>query len=268
MADLRADCSQCFALCCVGLTFVRSADFPVDKPAGQPCGNLTDELRCGVHAGLLSRGYAGCVSYDCIGAGQRVSQVTFGGRDWRTHPELAADMFAALSVMRQLHEMLAYLADASARPEAAPHLRALSVCATEVETLAGSPAAELLPCDLDGLRARIGPVLREVSRAVRAGLPGAQLAGVDRAGADLAGAELRGADLRGAELRGANLIGANLTGARLHRADLIGADIRGADLSGADLSEALYVTQAQLNAARGDRRTVLPAGRERPSHWS
>ena len=69
MVELRADCASCFALCCVGLTFIASVDFPVDKPAGEPCVNLTPAHRCGVHASLRSRGYAGCVSYDCIGAG-------------------------------------------------------------------------------------------------------------------------------------------------------------------------------------------------------
>ena len=38
--DLRADCSSCFALCCTAFGFSRSADFPVDKPAGTPCDHL------------------------------------------------------------------------------------------------------------------------------------------------------------------------------------------------------------------------------------
>lgn len=40
MRRLEADCSQCFGLCCVALPFARSADFPVDKAAGEPCRNL------------------------------------------------------------------------------------------------------------------------------------------------------------------------------------------------------------------------------------
>ena len=34
--------------------------------------------------------------FDCFGAGQQVVQVTFGGADWRTAPELAGVMFAVL----------------------------------------------------------------------------------------------------------------------------------------------------------------------------
>ncbi|MFD9502720.1 pentapeptide repeat-containing protein [Streptomyces sp. NPDC060035] len=87
-------------------------------------------------------------------------------------------------------------------------------------------------------------------------------------GADLIGARMRGADLRGADLRGAYLIAADLRGADLRLADLIGADFRDADLSGADLMGTLFLTQAQLNAAKGDAATKLPPPLTRPTHWS
>src|SRR6478609_5910254 len=103
-ADLRADCSRCAALCCVAPAFARSADFAIDKPSGQPCPKLEDDLRCGIHAELRERGFPGCAVFDCFGAGQQIVQVTFGGQDWRTTPELAGPMFAVLPVMRRLHE--------------------------------------------------------------------------------------------------------------------------------------------------------------------
>ena len=82
MTELRADCTQCFALCCMVPAFAASADFALDKPAGHPCPHLHPDSRCGIHAELRPRGFAGCAAYDCFGAGQRVSQVTVG-RDWR-----------------------------------------------------------------------------------------------------------------------------------------------------------------------------------------
>jgi hypothetical protein len=45
-------------------------------------------------------------------SGQKVAQVTFGGRDWRQVPESAKKMFEAFLIMRQLHEMLWYLNEA------------------------------------------------------------------------------------------------------------------------------------------------------------
>ncbi|MDD9205187.1 hypothetical protein PU560_01750, partial [Georgenia sp. 10Sc9-8] len=44
--------------------------------------------------------------------------------------------------------------------------------------------------------------------------------------------------------------------------------LRAARLDGADLSAALFVTQSQLEAARGDHRTMVPAFLRRPLHWS
>ncbi|WP_313885590.1 hypothetical protein [Fodinicola feengrottensis] len=111
-SELRADCASCFGLCCVALTFAKSADFGIDKRAGEPCPNLADDFRCGIHQDLRPRGFAGCTVYDCFGAGQKISQETFGGKDWRQAPETAGHMFALLPVMRQLHELLWYLAEA------------------------------------------------------------------------------------------------------------------------------------------------------------
>lgn len=263
MADLRADCGQCFALCCVALTFLRSSDFPVDKPAGRPCVHLSDAHRCTVHDSLPVLGYAGCVSFDCFGAGQRVSQETFAGQDWRTNPEVAADMFAALPIMRQLHELLVYLGDAHARPAAAALGPTIEALVTDVEAIASGERDQLLAADVDSLRAAVAPVLREASQLVRA-----LWKGPEHAGADLAGARLAGADLRGADLRGALLIAADLRGADLFCADLLGADLRDVDLSGADLREALYLTTTALNSARGDAATLLPSCLDRPAHWA
>ena len=38
---------------------------------------------------------------------------------------------------------------------------------------------------------------------------------------------------------------------RLTRADLIGADLRDADIRGADFTNSIFLTQVQVNAARG-----------------
>ena len=264
-AELRADCANCFGLCCVALTFIRSADFARDKPSGEPCRNLAADHRCGIHGRLRDAGYRGCTVYDCLGAGQKVSQVTFGGRDWRAAADGGAAMFAALPLMRQLHELLAYLAEI--RDRGAPSgLRAEAVRELDrVEALTRLDPEGLAALDLDAERRRVNPLLLRASAAVRARAPGRPAA---RRGADLVGARLRGADLRGADLRGALLIGADLGRADLRLADLIGADLRDTDLRGADLTGALFLTQAQVNAARGDTRTRIPTTLDRPAHWA
>ncbi|WP_460459991.1 pentapeptide repeat-containing protein, partial [Angustibacter peucedani] len=115
------------------------------------------------------------------------------------------------------------------------------------------------------LRDRARPLLQGASALAR---------GTERSdppshpGADLAGRDLRGTDLRAADLRGALLIGADLRGTDLRRADVIGADLRAADVRGADLGTAIYLTQFQVAAARGDARTRLPPTLSRPPHWA
>ncbi|WP_412752804.1 pentapeptide repeat-containing protein [Krasilnikovia sp. M28-CT-15] len=253
--SLRADCARCAGLCCVAPAFAKSSDFAIDKPAGRPCPNLRGDFRCGIHDHLRERGFGGCVVFDCFGAGQQVTQVTFGGRDWRAQPELAGPMFAALPVMRQLHELLWLLTEAMRLPGTARQHDRLRDALAETRRLTELSADELPTLDVDAHRRRVNPLLQRASESARAGLRRRP----DHRGANLIGGRLAGADLRGANLRGALLIGADLRGADLRAADLTGADLRGADLRGADLAGALFVTPAQLDAARTDETTRHPS---------
>ncbi|HJP80198.1 MAG TPA: pentapeptide repeat-containing protein [Pseudonocardiaceae bacterium] len=264
VTDLRADCARCFALCCVVPAFAKSADFAIDKPAGTPCPNLHADFRCGIHTDLRGRGFTGCTVYDCFGAGQHVAQVSFGGQDWRTHPELRDQMFAVFPIMRHLHELLWYLTAARALPAAAPVHTELDHAIADTRALTNDDPAAVLELDVDAHRQRVNTLLVRASDLARASVPKRK----DRRGADLIGKDLRTADLRGASLRGAYLIGADLRGTHLSLADLTGADLRGANLAGTDLTETLFLTQAQLDAAHGDHATRLPAVLARPAHWS
>ncbi|WP_240119356.1 MULTISPECIES: pentapeptide repeat-containing protein [unclassified Streptomyces] len=263
-AQLRADCSACFGLCCVALPFARSADFAADKPAGKPCANLREDFRCGIHTRLRQEGYPGCTVFDCFGAGQKVSQVTFGGTDWRAAPERAGAMFASFAVMRQLHELLWYVDEALGLRAARPVHRELREAHDRVGALSLQDSDALAAVDVNALRGEVNALLLRTSELYRADVPGRRR---DHRGADLMGARLAGADLAGASLRGALLVAADLAGADLRGADLIGADLRDADLRGADLTGCVFLTQAQLDAARGDTATRLPERLERPAHW-
>lgn len=260
MVTLRADCANCFGLCCVAPAFASSADFAIDKPAGRACPNLLEDFRCGIHETLRPQGFPGCTVFDCLGAGQQVAQVTYAGRSWRDAQDTAAEMFDVFAIMRQLCEILWYLTEATTRMPAEDLEEALA----EVEQLTGQNAKTLLETDVDALRHRVRPLLARTSEQLRAGIRGKK----DHRGADLVGAKLHKAKLRGANLRGAYLIGADLREADLREADLIGADLRNTNLSGADLTDAMYVTQFQLNAAIGDRNTRFPSKLTRPTHWS
>jgi hypothetical protein len=231
--------------------------FGVDKPGGRPCLNLLDDDRCRIHASLREDGWPGCTVFECLGAGQQVSQVTYAGVSWREQDNLA-EMAAVLSVMRQLHEMLVHLVEVARR---SPDPSA-DVVRAEIEQLTGADPETLLLADVDGLHERVGRLLAEASARVRRRWAAAQ----DRTRADLAGRRLAG-DHRGWSFRGALLIAADLRAADLREADLLGADLRDTDVRGCDLSTVLFLTQPQVNAAVGDGATTLPEGLSRPSRW-
>lgn len=271
--SLRADCENCFGLCCVALPFAASTDFAIDKDAGQPCPNLQSDFRCGVHNNLRQLGLRGCTVYDCFGAGQKVSQVTFGGRDWRQAPESAKHMFEVFPIMWQLQELIWYLTESLTLQQARPIHSELSSALDETERLTELSPESLMKLDVAAHRANVNALLLRTSELVRDEAIRSQKGSSGRRktygrGADLVGAKLRGADLRGANLRGAYLIAADLRGADLRMADLIGADLRDADLRGAVLTSSIYLTQAQINSAKGDDTTKLPSSLTRPSHWS
>jgi uncharacterized protein YjbI with pentapeptide repeats len=260
--SLRADCEHCVGLCCVAPAFSASADFAIDKDAGQACPHLRPDFRCGIHARLRPLGFPGCAVYDCFGAGQKVSQVTFAGQDWRQAPRIAQQMFEVFTIMRQLHELLWYLAEALTLEPARPLHEELGRALDETERLTRARPEALMELDVAAHRDDVNALLVRTSALARAG------SRRDLRGGDLIGADLRGADLSGASLRGACLIGADLRRADLRSADLTGADFRGADLAGADLTGSIFLIQSQLEAAKGDHRTQPPPVLTHPAHWA
>jgi uncharacterized protein YjbI with pentapeptide repeats len=261
--DLRADCARCCGLCCVAPAFVASADFAIDKPAGTPCLHLQPDSRCSIHQRLRPAGFPGCAAYDCFGAGQKVTQVTFLGRDWRESSETAEAMFRTFATMRDLHELLWYLTEALSLDAARPHRPELATARDHIETLTRQTPEVLAGLHTEAVRRQVDVLLVRVSALVRAG----EGAGRDLRGADLVGKNLAAADLRGADLRGALLIGADLSGADLSHADVIGADLRACEVSGTNLRTCLFLTQLQANAATGNAATTLPSALTRPRHW-
>ena len=303
--NLAADCAACVGLCCVAPALTASADFALTKPAGRACVHLGADSRCEIHSSLRSRGFPGCVAYDCFGAGQRTVALLGPVRSPRT--------LRAYEVLHQLHELLFYVSDALARPAAAPLHASLD---RQRSVITGLHPDSLATTDPASHRAAVAPLLRQASALVRAADPGhgpepsrehsrkrdpgrspgldsqpglgsrpdvgsrpgpssgsrpgpssSSRPGPDHRGADLAGRDLSDADLRRADLSTAYLIGASLRGADLSTADFLGADLRGADLADADLTDALYLTRTQIGGAHGNATTLLPTGLPHPAHW-
>jgi hypothetical protein len=223
-ADLGADCANCFDLCCVALAFTKSADFPFDKPAGDPCTNLDEHDGCRVHPQLRERGFKGCTVFDCFGAGQKVSRQTFAGRSWRDDPATREAMFSTFPLVRRLHELLWYLDEAITlverehererthdgehAPAAAEHSRTLATAPDpapwlaafeHVRQLTDGASDELDALDVDAEYDAVRPLLVQASEMARASVPAPPRWSKGKGptlepGSDLMGAALAGAD--------------------------------------------------------------------------
>ena len=147
-----------------------------------------------------------------------------------TDPRSPTSMFAAFGVMRDLHELLWYLDDASRpsrRRAAAWRGRRLPRGDRGADPAGRGPA--LAAVDTGAAQAKVAP---RAHRRQPAGPGGSRRARrTSCAAQDLFGKDLSGGDLRAANLRGSFLIRAVLRGADLRLADLIGADLRGADVA-------------------------------------
>jgi uncharacterized protein YjbI with pentapeptide repeats len=256
----------------VALYYSKQDGFPEDKSAGTPCSNLDTEFRCSVHEKLGGLGLKGCAAYECFGAGQQVSQVTFAGENWRSHPASAGMMFRVFLIMRHLYELCWYLNEAISYEPEQTLKEKLKGTFREAERVMELSPEELLSYDLPKLETEAIALLREASASVRAKIRRAEKISDQRgnsrnAAADYFGKDLRKKDLRCKDLHGACLIAANLQEMNLCGTDFIGADFRDADLRGADLSGGLFLSQFQVNTARGDSATKLPEPLVRPSHW-
>ena len=211
------------------------------------------------------------MTYDCLGAEQKVAVTTYKGKDWRQAPDLKEQMFDVFLVMRQLHEMLWYLTEALTFTSVSPLSYQLQSILTKTEHLTLLSPDELLKLDLTSHRAKVNPLILEAGDLVRKRFAStsSNLKGKKNiiGRSNLFGTDLRTAPLKGADLKGAFLIAANLSNTDLSGAILIGADLRDTDIRGANLANTLFLTQAQINTAKGNALTTLPSHLAKPSSW-
>lgn len=263
--DLKIDCGNCFGFCCVALYFSKVDGFPKDKSSGEPCVNLNSDFTCKVHKDLRKKGLKGCTSYDCFGAGQKVSKITYNGIDWCESPELAEEMFNVFLVMRQLHEMLWYLSMVYIL-EKEDTLRSISniIIQETMEITLLKPEA-LLKLNLDIHREKVNEVLRKASNQIRSKFVSKNNKTLSK---NYIGKNLKNVNLRGADLSGALLIATDLSNNDLSGVNLIGADMRDTNIKGANLENSVFITQQQVNSANGDENTKLPVSLTIPKYWS
>lgn len=272
LKTLKIDCEKCFGFCCVALYFSKTEGFPNDKKAGTPCVNLKADFTCSDHKNLRKKGLKGCTAYDCFGAGQKVAQSTFNGKNWREFKELQNQMFEVFLVMRQLHEMLWYLGDALTFVSNKNMKDQLSIRIQEIDQLTKLDAHSIMSIDIEKYRTKVNSILRMANEIAKDKIAKYKINNSKnkknlKLGYDFIGTNLTDTNLIGANFAGALLIAANMKNTDLKGANLIGADLRDADIRGANLEDAIFLTQSQINTAKGDYKTRLPKSLARPAYW-
>lgn len=270
--NTKINCEKCFGFCCVALYFSKSDGFPEDKKAGNPCINLKNDFKCAVHGELRKKGLRGCTIYDCFGAGQKVAEVTYKGESWLSKSKLSEEMFNVFLIMRQLHEMLWYLTQSLAMTENNDIKEKIKIVIEETISITEMAPKEILKINLETHRDKVNNLLRKASKERQEKL--FHLRKINEknkrslgSGCNFIGVDLTKTNLIGANFAGALLIAANFKNTDLSGANFIGADLRDADFSGADLGNSIFLTQQQINSAKGNADTILPRELVKPSYW-
>ncbi|GAA0071017.1 hypothetical protein UT300003_25410 [Clostridium sardiniense] len=168
--------------------------------------------------------------------------------------------------------MLWYLSEASRIQDNLNIKNKINNMITEMIKISNLDAVSLINLDLVLYRSKVNALLLETSKSIRNKYKKVKTSNINRkkliAGRlNLIGSNFKKTNLVGEDLSGALLIAADLKGSNLSGVDFLGADLRDTDLRGADLSRSIYLTQLQLNSAKGDINTKLPISLSRPEYW-
>lgn len=245
-SSLAIDCSSCAGLCCVSLYCAKVDGFPENKAAGVPCKYLEKDFRCRIHDSLKDRGLKGCIAYDCFGAGQKATEIFHSRGEWNENPGISTEMFRVFHGIFQLHQMKWFLLEALALADAEETKEEIRKLIQENEVITGLAPEEIGDSDIETYRHRVNPILKEVIRRKAAGHTKAS------------GNRDFTMDI---------LIGFDFSRQFLGESLFLGADLRDANVAGADLSKCHFLTQMQINSAKGDSKTKLPDGLITPGHW-
>ena len=249
-ASLYTDCTKCRGLCCRALYFSRLDGFPHDKAPGVACRYLCDDYQCSIYHELKQKGLKGCQNYDCLGAGQAAVQ-----KDTPTD----TDLFAVYLKLYPIHQMLWYLMEAvqmketiTFQPELQGHIRTLN-------SLRNQAWQNLLHANLDSLHEQTNRMLKRTIQQKQLQNHGL--------GDHLIGRRFTGQALRNTDFTMKPLLGADFSNCDLRGSCFLGCDLRDCTIAGSDLRGCFFLTQMQINSARGNMLTKLPENLKRPAHW-
>ena len=260
---MKSDCSKCSGLCCTALFFSKIDGFPKDKVSGQPCTNLLKDYRCKIHSQLEKQKMKGCIGYDCFGAGQQVTQVIYQGQTWNDIPIQSTEIFDVFVIVFKLYQIRYYLIEASSLISAQPLKKSIQCLIEENIKMCHCCPNSILSLDLEQYRLRSNYILKHVCKLLQQSIHSEY----KKIPANFLGSNFKGQDMSGADLSTKLLIATNFEKSVFNGTIFLGADTRDTNFKDADLSEAVFLTQGQVNAAKGNRNTKLPYQLDYPPTW-
>lgn len=258
---LKIDCAQCSGLCCVALYCMKTDGFPANKDAGSPCRHLQTDFRCAIHSTLVQKKLKGCLAYDCFGAGQKTTQLYEKKGTWKANAAQAEEIFAAFVTVFHLHQMLWYLIEAYTLTTDEGVKSRIDMLITENQQMVQEPQMDHWPSSLEQYRTRVNEVLKQILRPL-------SRKNTNKAkNRDYFGKDFKRANLDESDFSMSLLVAANLEGCSLQGTSFLGADLRDANIKDADMSKSIFLTQMQLNSAKGNEHTKIPESLSRPASW-
>lgn len=262
LGNLKVDCSNCSGLCCTALFFSKIDGFPENKVAGKPCSKLKEDYRCMIHSDLAKQNMKGCIGYDCFGAGQHVTQNIYKGETWKNSKLNSKEIFDVFIMVFQLYQIRYFLEEAITIIPAKELWEDIQKLIIENETMCNYSPENILNIEIDKYRDKVNNILKQVIASISNSFNNKK-----KQVGNFLGKNFKNKDMSGYDLSMNLLIAANFDSCVFNGTVFLGADTRDTNFSNADLSEALFLTQGQVNSAKGNRNTKLPKHLDYPVTW-
>lgn len=263
LEELKVDCSKCSGLCCTALFFSKIDGFPENKVAGKPCTKLKSDYHCKIHQELEKRNMKGCIGYDCFGAGQHVTQCIYKGETWQTSQEQSQEIFDVFVIVFQLYQIRYFLEESILVIPAKELWSDIKNLINENEALCHSTPKSILDIDIESYRNKVNIILKQVCTSIIKCFKNSD----NKRLTDFLGRSFKKRDMSGLDLSMKLLIATNFDSCTFDGTVFLGADTRDTDFSNSDLRESVFLSQGQINSAKGNTNTKLPKHLDYPVTW-
>lgn len=132
----------------------------------------------------------------------------------------------------------------------------------ENEILCNSTKQSILDIDIDSYRNKVNILLKQVCASIITSFKHN-----NKKLTEFLGRSFKKRDMSGLDLSMKLLIATNFDSCIFDGTIFLGADTRDTNFSNADLRESVFLTQGQINSAKGNRSTKLPKHLDYPVTW-